>query len=420
MYKQKILKNKLRFISVPMQGTKTATILILVGAGSKYENKKNNGISHFLEHMLFKGTEKRPNTLAIASELDALGAEFNAFTSKEFTGYWVKTAKLKIESATDIISDMFFNSKFDSEEINRERGVIIEEINMCHENPMMYIEDVFEECLYGDTPAGRELIGPKKNILAFQRKDFVDYFSKHYRADNTIVCLAGSFNKKNENKLIDYFSDFNNFNSAEKEAVAERQGKPKILIKHKEGEQINLSLGVRAYSTSHKDEFVLKLISIILGGSMSSRLFLELRERRGLAYYVRTQAEFYTDSGYLTTQAGVPKSKTEEAVKVILNEYQKIKNEPISSKELQKAKDSIRGRVTIQLESSDDVANWYARQALIRGRDLTPEDFFKKIEKINAKDIQRVAVDIFKSRGLNLAIIGSYKEESKILKFLKL
>ncbi len=419
MHKTKKSKNGLRFISVPMKGTKTATVLVLVGAGSKYENKKNNGISHFLEHMFFKGTKKRPNTLDITSELDAVGAEFNAFTTKEFTGYWIKVDSKKIDLAGDIVSDMLLNSKFDQKEINRERGVIIEEINMYHENPMMYIEDVFEECLYGDTPAGWEIIGPKQNILSMNRRDFIDYFKSHYRSDNTVICLSGNFNKKDENKVLKYFSKLNNAKSVNKEEVIESQLKPNILINKKETKQVNLSLGVRTQKIGHKDEIAIKLMSVILGGSMSSRLFSELREKRGLAYYVRTQAEFYTDSGYLTTQAGVPVGKTDEAIKVIINEYRKLKNNLVSSKELKRTKDLIQGRLVIQHESSDDVATWYAKQEVIRGRQLTPEEFIKKINQVKARDIKRVAKEIFNNNRLNLALIGPFDSDKKLKNILK-
>ncbi|MFH1523001.1 MAG: pitrilysin family protein [Patescibacteria group bacterium] len=418
--KQTTLKNNLKLITVPMTGTKTATILVVVGTGSKYENKKNNGISHFLEHMFFKGTKKRPNTLAISSELDGVGGEYNAFTTKEYTGYWVKVDSSKIKLAIDIVSDMLLNSKFDSEEINREKGVIAEEINMYHDNPIMYIEDVFETCLYGNSPAGWEIIGTKKNISSFKRQDFISYLESQYGAGNTVICVAG--NMKNDiDKLIDkYFFKLKQCGFKEKQAVKEKQGKPNVKLHYKKTDQANLSLGVRTYPINHKNEYILKVLGIILGGSMSSRLFTELRERRGLAYYVRTQTEFYTDSGYLTTQAGVPVDKIEEAIKVILKEYRKLTKVLVSEKELIKTKDLIRGRSTIQFESSDNVAGWYAKQGILREKILSPENFFKEIDKVKASDIKKVAKEIFSSKGLNLALIGPSKNEKKFEKILKL
>lgn len=420
MYKKEILKNKLRFVTIPMKGTRTATVLVLVGAGSKYETKENNGMSHFLEHMFFKGTKKRPTSLDITSELDSVGADYNAFTTKEFTGYWVKVDSSKIEFAADIVSDMLLNSKFEAREIEKEKGVIIEEINMYHDNPMMHIEDIFEECLYGDTPAGWEIVGPKKNILRFDRKNFVDYFNSHYGAENTVVCLAGNINNKKIQEVKKYFLKFNNYNLKEKREVIEKQNKPQIKISYKKTNQANLSLGVRAYPVNNKNEFALKLMSIILGGSMSSRLFSELREKRGLAYYVRTQSEFYTDSGYLTTQVGVPTEKIEEVIEIIIKEYKKLTKNLVNNKELKRTKDLIKGRLTIQLESSDDVANWYAKHEVIRGEQITPDNFFKRMESVKPGDIKKVAQEIFENSRLNLAIIGPYREDKifkKIVKF---
>lgn len=419
MYKETKLKNNLRVITVPMQGTKTITVLVMVGTGSKYENKKNNGISHFLEHMFFKGTKKRPNTLAISSELDSVGGEYNAFTSKEMTGYWVKVDSSKLPLALDIVSDMLLNSKMDASEIKREKGVIIEEINMYHDNPMMYIEDIFESCLYGDTPAGREIIGSKKNVLNFKRKDFIDYLKTQYSAGNTVIVLAGKLN--NKNALVNkYFSKFKKANFQDKSKTKENQAGPKIKIHYKKTDQANLSLGLRTFPINHQDEFILRILSIILGGSMSSRMFTEIRERRGLAYYVRTASEFYTDTGYITTQAGVPVNKIQEALKTILNEYKKMTKTLVSAKELKRAKDLVKGRSVIQLEASDNVASWYARQAVIRQHVLTPEELIKRINKITAKDIKRVAQDIFQNKGLNLAVIGPFKDEKRFEKIVKL
>ena len=419
MYKQKKLKNGLNLITVPMTGTKTITILVMVKTGSKYEDKKNNGISHFLEHMFFKGTAKRPTTLILASELDKVGAEFNAFTSKEYTGYWVKVDSSKIKLAVDIVSDMLLHSKFDFKEIEREKGVIIEEINMRHDNPIIHIEDVFEECLYGDSPAGWEVIGHKENILKLTRQDLLAYLNSQYGAGSTIVCLAGNIKGGGEELISRYFSRLGKTDFKDKEKIKEKQIEPQIKINYKKTGQANISLGVRGIPIGHKDEFILKVMSIILGGSMSSRLFTELRERKGLAYYVSTQAEFYTDSGYLTTQAGVPVEKVEAAIKIILSEYKKLKNILVSEKELKRTKDLIRGRSVIKLEASDDMAGWYAERAIMSDKILPPESFFKKVDQVKSRDIKTVARRIFVNKGLNLAIIGPFKDKKKFERILK-
>lgn len=420
MYKQEKLKNGLNLITVPMIGTKTATILVMFRTGSKYENKDNNGISHFLEHMFFKGTIKRPTALAIAGELDGVGAEFNAFTSKEYTGYWVKVDSSKIELAADIVSDMLLNSKFDSEEIEREKGVIIEEINMRRDNPLIYIEDVFEECLYGDTPAGWNVIGRKENVKKFNRRDFLNYFNSQYGVSDMVICLAGDIKNKGEKIIGRYFSLLKKADFKPKKRVEENQTKPQVKIHYKKTNQATICLGVRAFPFGHDQEFVLKVLSTILGGSMSSRLFINLRERQGLAYYVRTQTELYTDSGYLATQAGVPVEKIDLAVKIILAEYKRLTRVLVDKKELNRTKDFIRGRSVIRLEASDDMADWYAEREILGGKVLEPEMLFRKIDLVKNQDLREVAKKIFVDQGLNLAIIGPFKNKERFEKILKL
>jgi predicted Zn-dependent peptidase len=420
MHKQTKLNNGLRVLTAPIQGTKTITILALFKTGSKYENRDNNGISHFLEHMFFKGTINRPSTLDIAGELDSIGGEYNAFTGKEYTGYLIKVASGKIEIALDVIADILKNSKFESEEIERERGVIIEEINMYHDNPMMYIDDIFEQCLYGDTPAGWEISGPKENIRKFQRKDFQDYFNSQYGANNALVCAAGALPENMEELLEKYFNDLRQADHCDKDKVIEEQTTPRVKLHKKDTDQANLSLGVRTYPAGGKNEAVLKLMSVILGGSMSSRLFTQLRERQGLAYYVRTQAEAYSDSGYLTTGAGVPAGEEGRAISTILKEYKRLKEEKVGDKELQRNKDMIRGRTTIRLEASDNVAEWFADSWVLRDKVLTPEEFLSKIEETTAEDIQELAQKIFTPNKLNLAVIGPFEEEEGFKKYLEL
>ena len=439
MYKLNTLKNGLRVVTVPMSGTKTATVLVLVGTGSKYETREQGGLSHFLEHMFFKGTKKRPNTLALSAELDAIGAEFNAFTSKEYTGYYVKAHAGKLELAMDVVSDMLTNSKFDAREIEREKGVIIEELNMYNDNPTMHIEDVFENCLYGDTPAGRDTIGTRKSILSFQRPDFMRYLRSQYNARNSCLLVVGNLPAAGKlERLADKYFDTSSFSERggqfrEKEPVGEAQKKPAVLASYKKTDQAHLSLGVRAYGWSHPDKTVLRLLAVILGGSMSSRLFINLRERQGLAYYVRTSTENYTDSGYLTTTAGVPADRIEAAIKTILAEYKKIASTPVGATELKRAQDMIAGRLAIQLESSDDVANYYARQAVLgatldrtqppakrRARPLdTPEAMLKKLKAVKPGDLKRVAGQIFRNQGLNLAVIGPYHDTKQFNRILK-
>jgi predicted Zn-dependent peptidase len=415
-----ILDNGLKMITAPIVGTKTVTALMMFSTGSKYESLSVSGLSHFLEHMFFKGTKRRSSPQILSNDLDALGCEYNAFTAKEYTGYWIKVDSSKISIALDILSDMLLNSEFPSAEITKERGVIIEEINMYHENPTMYIEDVFESCLYGDTPAGREIAGPKSNIDIFKRQNFVNYFESQYGANAAVLCLAGDVNEKTERLAARYFSQMKRTPFKDKIRTPDIQKAPALKMHYKEGDQAIISLGVRAYDTYHEDKVALKVLAVLLGGSMSSRMFTEVREKRGLAYMVHTTAETYTDTGYLTTQAGIPVGKQDQAIKVILGEYKKLKKTLVGRVELKRAKDLIKGRTVINFEASDNVANWYAQKAILKENLLTPEEYFAKIDKVKAEDIRRVAKDIFKDEKLNLAVIGPFQDSEEFEKLLKL
>ncbi len=425
MYKLKTTSSGLNILTVPMAGAKTTAILVMVATGSKHEQRKTSGLSHFLEHMFFKGTTNRPNALTISSELDRLGGEYNAFTSKEYTGYWIKVAAPEIKPALGVLSDMLLNSKFDEEEIRRESGVIIEEVNMYLDNPIMRIEDVFEELLYGDTPAGWDTIGTKKNISSFTRKDFVNYFKSQYRSKSTFVCLAGKLPANSEKLLADAFHGYNAGSAKRKIKTTDKQSKPAVKIEYKKTDQAHLSLGVRTRPFGDTDEIILKMIATILGGSMSSRLFINLRERNGLCYYVRSGNEGYTDTGYLATQAGVPVDKIEKAIAIIIAEYKKLAETPLEKDELSRIKEFITGRIFLQLESPDDIAGWYAKQLTLAHQQngkrklMTPEDFVARIKAITPADVQRVAKKIFDPKGFNLAVIGPYTKPAVFQKLLK-
>lgn len=421
-HKKIVLSNKMPLIVAPVVGAKTVTALVMVKTGSKYEAAKESGLSHFLEHMFFKGTERRPSTLTISAELDVLGGEYNAFTSKEYTGYYVKVAAGKLGKALDILGDMLTGSKFEAVEIEREKGVIIEELNMYEDNPLMHVEDVLESCLYGDTPAGRDTIGTKETIKSFKRADFLRYFKQQYGANSMTVVLCGAISASDKVVASRIFGSFPKNSWKDKQKVKEKQLHPAVKTVFKNTDQINMALAVRTYPLGHKDELVMKLLSVILGGSMSSRLFISLRERSGLAYYVRTHSEHYTDSGYLSAQAGVPKDKAEAAIKIILEEYKRIAEEVVPAAELSRAKDLVSGRLLMQLEASDEIANWYGLQAVTRNKLTDPEEIEKKLRKVTSADISRVAKSIMKQNNLNLALIGPVKKSSDagLLKLLKL
>lgn len=427
MNKTITLPNGLTLVTAPVEGAKTTTVLVLFGTGSKHENRATSGLSHFLEHMFFKGTTNRPSALALSSELDRLGAEFNAFTTKEYTGYWIKSGSVNTEKSLEIVSDMLLNPLFVAEEIEREKGVIIEEFNMYQDNPMWYIEELFEELLYGDTPAGWDTIGTKENIRGFKRDDFTNYYHQQYGADTSFLVVAGKIPDNLEELANKYFSTFKASTYVTKLATTESQSGAQAKLFAKTTDQAHLSLGVRTYPYANENAFILQILSLLLGGSMSSRLFINLRERNGLAYYVRANSEYYTDTGYLTTRAGVPVDKIPEAIKIIIAEYRKLKDELVGEEELSKVKSMLTGKLPLSLEGSDEVAQWYGRQFVLFFQQttgdkkiLTPEDYLEAINKVTAEDIKRVANEIFVSDRLNLAVISPQQDEAIIKQLLTL
>lgn len=418
-YKRTTLDNGLRVLTIPMRSFESATALVLVGAGSRYENKTNSGISHFLEHMAFKGTKKRPTTLSIANLVDGIGGEFNAYTGKEYTGFYIKSAASNIELSIDILSDMLQHSLFDQKEIDKEKGVILEEMNLYEDTPSRKIGEVYEELLYGDTPLGWDIAGNKKVIKAVERKDFTDYMSSLYSADNITVVVAGGVEEKSTTELVQkYFGKMPKFDTLKYGSVVESTDEPAVLIKHKKTEQVHIALGVRTVPEEHKDHYPLEVLAAIVGGGMSSRLFTEVREKRGLAYYVRSYSEHYTDCGSFVTLAGVDAKRADEAVKVIVDEYHAISNgSVISPEELKKAKDFLKGHFVLELEDSRSVAGWYASQELLQRKIDNPDDILVKIDAVTADQVKKAAQE-YLTRPLKLAIIGDFTDKSQFEKIL--
>lgn len=422
-FRKTIFKNGLRLITAPMKDTSTVTVIVMAGVGSKYETKSVNGISHFLEHMFFKGTKKRPRTKDISEALDSVGGEFNAFTGKEQTAYYAKVDAKHFDLALDVVSDIYLNSKIEEKEIDRERGVIIQEIKMYEDTPIVNIGDVFEELLYGDQPAGWEIIGTEKNIRQIKRQDFANHIKNFYTASNTVVCVAGNIEEKKAIEEIEkVFEKMEKGKNTSKKNIIEKQSAPRVKIKKKKTDQAHLILGFRAYDMFHPDRYALTLLANILGGSMSSRLFLSVRERLGLAYYISASYENYSDSGYLGIKMGVdidPK-KIKKALQTVMKEIRKMRDKKVSDKELKKAKDNLKGRMALTLESSDEIASFLVSQELARKKIMRPKEIIDQINKVTAADIARVAKDIFKNEKMNLAMIGPGEDKIFLEKVLRL
>lgn len=420
-FNRTLLKNGLRVITVPMPSFESATALVMVGAGSRYETKQNSGISHFLEHMYFKGTEKRPSAQAISSLIDGIGGEFNAFTGKEYTGYYVKAAKNNVSLILDLLSDMLIHSKLDQAEIDKEKGVIAEEINLYEDMPMRKIGDIYEQLLYGDTPMGWDIAGEKAIIQSLKRQDFVDYMDSLYSADNITVIVAGGMDEKAVLADIEkYFGGMKQFSTNKPELVVENQIKPNLLLKNKKTEQIHIALGLRTVALDNPEKYPLAVLSSILGGGMSSRLFEEVREKRGLGYYVRSHQDEYADVGSLVSVAGIDPKRVEEAVEVMMAEYRKVAEGKmgITKAELTKAKEYLKGHLVLELEDSRAVSTFYGHQELLEHEVLNPDQIIKKIDEVTADDIEEMGKKYFVNKGLNLALIGNYDNQTQLEKLV--
>jgi len=419
-FRKTILKNGLRVITVPQSGL-SATVLVLVEAGSKYETKAINGLSHFLEHLCFKGTVQRPTALAISSELDKLGAEYNAFTSQEYTGYYAKVMSRHLEKAIEIVADLYSNPVFNEQEIEKEKGVIIEEINMYEDLPPRRVAELFDELLYGDQPAGWPVGGRKEIIKKLQRADFLKYRQEHYVAKATVVVVVGHFLEEAIfEKIRKNFANVPADRKFGKVSTKDGQRKPQAMLQHKQSDQTHLVLGCRAFSDFDERRFALEVLNDVLGGGMSSRLFQRVREQLGAAYYVRSTDSLYSDHGYWAAAAGVDHQKISVVIRAILEEMKKLTTDLVGDEELQRAKDHLSGQIVLGLETSDEQASFHGVQEVIRKKVFSPEEILKRIKAVRAQEVRQVARDIFQDKNLNLAIIGPFKDKAVFLKDLHL
>ncbi len=418
-FTRKILKNGVNLLLSPMKDSTAVTVLVMVKAGSKYETKANNGISHFLEHMCFKGTTRRPNTMDIVVELDAIGSQYNAFTSQEFTGYYAKSHPKHIDTIIDVVSDIYVNPVFDPIEIEKEKGVIIEEINMYEDMPHRQVQELFLEVLYGDQPAGWPVIGPKENIIRMTQQDFIDYRAAHYVADATTVIVAGNFDNKTILKKINAaFGVIPVAKKSKKVKISEVQTKPLVFVKQKDTDQSHVVLGVRTFKASDKRNTALKVLDAVLGGGMSSRLWQKIREEMGVGYYIRSGTDEFTDHGYFSISIGADPARVPEVVSTIIAECNRLVTTKVSAEELEKAKEYIIGNMYLSLESSDSVAEFYGLQEMSEEGIETPEKMARKIREVTAEEIQKLARFMFRNEGLALTMIGKNENTAELQKIV--
>jgi predicted Zn-dependent peptidase len=409
----------LRILGIPMADSQSVTVFVLVGVGSDCEDKKINGISHFLEHLMFKGTKKRPSAFLISSELDGMGAEYNAFTSNYYTGYYIKAEKIYLDKMLDVVSDMLFNSLYPQEEIERERNVIFGEIDMYEDMPNRHVEDVFAELLYKDQPPGLPVTGTKKSLKSINQNDIINYVKNNYGAQNTVLVLSGKINERDLNLAEKYFENLKRKKVTEQKIIQEIQKFPAIKFLRKKTDQTHFMLGVRAFSIKDKRRYAISVLSAILGGNMSSRLFIKVREREGLGYYIHSNLDLRPEYGFLAFNAGVHSDKVLRAVEIIINELKDIKKNGVSADELKRAKNYIEGKTLVGLDTSDSVASFYALEELIFNKAKSPQEYLSQIKKVSLKNIKDLAEEIFIQEKLNVALIGPSINTSGLYKILK-
>ncbi len=419
MFRKTTLQNGLRVVTEKLEGTKAVTVLVLVGAGSRYENRDKRGISHFLEHMFFKGGDRFKNTKEVSETIDSVGGEFNAFTGKEYAGYYVKVSCENAEIACDVLGDMLLNSKFSEEDIDKERGVILEEYNMYQDTPMYQIGWDFEGLVFGDQPLGWDQIGTKEFIRAVRRSDFVEYNKKLYVPDNVVVAVVGNISHSDAVDLVSkYFDGLKGKKTINFEPLKDLDG-GKVSLKEKKTEQAHIAIGFPSYAESHPDHWGIKLLAAILGGNMSSRMFLGVREAKGLSYYIHTSTDNYSDGGAIVTNAGIDLNRVEEGISAIVAEYVKILKEKVPIQEINKAKSFVKGKMTLNLEDSEEYAHLLAKYELLRGGSKNPEEIMKMIDVVTSSDIKRIAENLFIEDKIKLAVIGPCNDEKKLSEFLR-
>src|SRR5215471_1653667 len=419
-FTKQTLSNGLRMVTAPMDGAQSVIVSIMLAAGSRYETPETNGIAHFAEHMFFKGTEQRPTARDIAGEIDAIGGEFNAFTGKEYTGYYVKCAAEHRPIATDVLVDMLRRSKFDPEEIEREKGVIIEEMNMYFDTPRDYIGGVYDQLLYGDQPLGWDIIGRKETVRAASRETFLDYIGTWYKPSRMVVGIAGRLNDGTHAEVERLFGDLEAAETPPQptlESIPNGSG-PYVKVHTKQSDQAHLVIGAPSRPLADPDRYVLQVLATVLGGGMSSRLFTEVRERRGLAYYVYAANSSYTDAGSLQSQAGVDINRIDEAVTTIVDQLKRIVDEEVPADELEKAKSFSKGRFVLQLENPQGLILFGLRREVLEGAAVEPDQVLSAIDAVTAADVQRVAREVLGSNALRLALIGPFDVAERFQKLL--
>jgi len=415
------LPGGLRVILAPMPDSPTVTVKVSVETGSKYESKKEAGLSHFLEHMCFKGTKKRPSAQHVARDLDEIGAVYNAYTDTEITSYYAKASSKNVSKLIDIVSDIYLNTVFRDEDAKKEKGVITEEINMREDQPEIIAAELFNHAVHGDQPAGRSIIGSKKSVSSFTKKDFNNYHRKHYVASATVLTVAGSFNSQKILKQIrDAFKNVSHGGKHGKERTRISHRNKQVVVRGKKTDQVHLVLGVRSFPYSDKRNTALAVLRGVLSHGMSSRLWIKMREELGICYYISSHNSPSTDHGEFMVVSGVDPKRIGVATDAICKELKRLKEESVGGKELKRVKGAMTSVLNMSLESSDEVAAYFAGRAIFHHDLKTPKQIEKEIRKVSARNIRTIARKIFTDKDLTLAVVGKNLKKNQLVKILSL
>jgi len=420
LYKKTILDNGLRLLTAAMPHTRAVSINFFIGTGSRYEDDVHAGISHFIEHLCFRGTPKRLTAREISGAIEGTGGALNAGTDKELTVYWCKVAQPHFSLALDVLVDILLNSRFDPSDLEKERQVIIEEINMCNDSPAHRVDLLIEELLWPGHPLGRDIAGSKDSVAAMTRDMMFGYLAEQYQPGNTVLSIAGAVEHGDVVTAVDRaIGGWKNKQPGIKYAAYTESTAQQVMVEKRDTEQVHLCLALPALSVHHPRRFVLGLLNIMLGEGMSSRLFTEIRDRLGLAYSIHSFIEHYADTGALTVAAGVDTAKLPVVVRAILEELAKLR-EPVPESELDKAKELFKGRLMLRLEDSRNVAGWMGGEEILTGHVRSIEEVLAIIDAVTTQELKQLAIELLAGEKLRLAVVGPVEQDGSLEELLKL
>lgn len=421
MYQKTTLDNGLRVITTTMPHTHSASICVFVGVGSRYENDDTAGVSHFIEHLVFRGTDKRPAAREISEAIEGVGGIINGGTDRETTLYWCKVAQPHFPLALDVLMDILLYSRFEPQDIEKERQVIIEEINMSYDSPAQRVSLLIDELLWANHPLGRDVAGNKQSVSSITRDDMLNYLKALYLPNNTVVSIAGNIR---HNKAVDavkkFMGDWNSHERCPGYVSYKEQQVERLCVETRDIEQAHLCLALPGLSLFHPKRFTLDLLNVILGEGMSSRLFSEIRDRLGLAYSINSFVEHLADTGSIVIYAGVEPKNLQLAVRVVLQQLSLLKDEIVSEQELTKAKELAKGRLLLRMEDSRNVAGWIGGQEILTSRILSIDEVLAIVSAITTDEIKKLAQELFISSQLRLAVVGPVNKDEPLEELLKL